>query len=244
MVAMSTEADIQSLISLGIKKAGGNSTKLAEALGVSRTAVEKWMSGTEMRAGNFFGLLRYVGGDPDRALPDYQPPVRAEVPVEGKVTATSGVFSSDNERRVVPGGLIGLLKDSRLDSITHGAPVYIQVNGNSMAPDYPDGSMLVCKRPTSLREMPHNAPVIARVDGDLTFKYYQRSGNFVHLFPINSTEHTVQTFEARKVEIDYVVVARFVINEFGKPRKESEIGKVTMLRRDRKKKTTGSVAIE
>lgn len=65
--------DIRELINAGLKKAG-SSAELGKAVGVSRQSVEKWLTTeTNMRTEIFLGLLKFVGGDIERALPTYDP---------------------------------------------------------------------------------------------------------------------------------------------------------------------------
>lgn len=241
---------IRSLVETLKATRGMTQGEIAQLLGISDSAISAYMRGYEPDSSRkaprpngdaLLAAIQAVGGDIRRALPDYEPEDPGDLEIEGTVTANSGVFSSDDERRSISGGFVGYLRDSRLYSATTGKTAFIKVAGNSMSPSYPDGCLLVCRRPINGKDVPDNSPVIARVNGDMTFKLIQRIDKLVNLVPINVAEHKVGTYKATEVEVDWIVVGRFIPNEYAPVRSHRLSGGVSILRRPKGQKKKGKL---
>lgn len=86
---------------------------------------------------------------------------------------------------------------------------YINVEGNAMEPDFPDGCLLVCGRPTK-DKLDGLTPVIARVGSQVTFKLYRLTKDLarkwqVELIPINDS-FNIQYHRPSDVQVDYIVI--------------------------------------
>lgn len=211
----------------------GGQKALADKLGVGKSLVNSWLAGGKVETAlQIEEVVRALGGDISRALPDYEPDAVGNITIEGRVTANSQRYSSDDEKREVEGGLLGYLKTSKLFGLTTAPTCFIQVEGDSMAPDYPEGCLLVCRRPEASRDLPQNTPVIVSVDGggDRNFKMLQRVDGYTNLVPINVRSHDVQTFKTKDVRVEWVVIGRIIPNELDRVRKGA------IMRRSKKRK--------
>jgi SOS-response transcriptional repressor LexA len=190
------------------KEKAGSRAALARALDTRHPTIMDWEEGSVPGLDKFLQLLDYAGGDISRALPGYQDePQRPSIRVYGRVSAGL-VTLAQQEERVVEGE-DGAWKSSVYRKLTHGPIIYLEVSGNSMEPEYPDGALLACAKP-SQRSLPDLTPVIARVDESATFKLYRMSRDRsnraeVELVPINRSYH-IQRFAPSQVAIDYVVL--------------------------------------
>lgn len=222
------------LLNEASRRPGWTQRRVADALGISEGSISKYdKEGSIPNARTAIRLLELMGGDISRAFPDYEPPVNGEIEIAGTVTATADTFSVDDAKRSIPGGIVGYLQSSRLYGATHGKIVFLGVNGNSMEPEYPNGSLLICRQPASPAQLPDNTPVIARINGESTFKLLQRiDEKTMLLVPLNVREHRVQSYPAKEVQIDLVVIGRVIPNEF------TGIAKAKVARRGRKKAVT------
>lgn len=164
-----------------------------------------------MNADKLPALLRYLGGDISRALPDWQPPETTPLEVLGSVSA--GVVSiAQEERRTIPGAAVHWRRSVYWHLVDASHPVcYLEVRGDSMEPEFPAGCLLACGR-SATQDPPPLTPVVASIHGgeEATFKLYRRTRfnrrQEVELHPINRV-YEVQRFDAAHFpRIDFVVL--------------------------------------
>lgn len=204
--------DLKPLIDKAITKAGGTPEALGEALGVSRTSIQNWQATGSMKTNNFLRLLSFIGGDIERALPEYQPDrASATVTVYGEVSASSAVVSEEVREEIDAFELNW--KRSRAWTLTTGPVVYLRVRGDSMSPAYPEGSLIACRAPHTPGMTPQGWPVVLQ-DNDnheQTFKLFytirgDRGRPMVLGVPINPAHHPVP-FPNRAI-INYLVLGK------------------------------------
>jgi SOS-response transcriptional repressor LexA len=155
-------------------------------------------------------VLKKTGGDLSRALPDYDEP-EAKPPVEitiwGRVSAGPCTLASQ-EPETLPSQAHAWQR-SRYRNLTRGQVIFLQVDGESMEPQFPNGSLLACAKPAT-RDLPDLTPIIARIGEECTFKLYRpttdRKGNpEIELLPLNRTYRTTR-HNPRDITIDYIAL--------------------------------------
>jgi SOS-response transcriptional repressor LexA len=197
------------------EKAGGDHKKVAAVAGVSGEAARKWKEGTNKPRGTHLEkLMAFVGEVP--ATPHSGAAVSGGATGEGEALKVFGVVSAgltrvaEQEERVISSPS-RVWKTSVYRKLTMNEVIYLEVKGNSMEPDYPDGCFLACAKPAvRMDEIPDLTPVIARVNDDATFKLfrvsYDRNGRKeVELLPINRSFH-IQRFNWRDAVVDYIAL--------------------------------------
>jgi hypothetical protein len=209
-----------SLVDEAIRKAGGQ-RMLAEKLELGLATVSAWRGEGLPRLDSFVKLLDYVGGDIRRALPgweaDAQGKALVEAPLLGRVAAGTARYSAEDGRTIVVSPQD--FRRSRWYHCTRApqsgrAIEWIQVDGASMEPEYPDGCLLACRPPADPANLPSGAHAILRTRaGDMTFKVVQFRGTGRNrelcAVPINRL-YEVQFFPLGEVEIDWIVLGMFL----------------------------------
>lgn len=191
-----------------LRKSGNSISTLSEAIGVSRTAIVNWQDGGIPRVDAYAKLLKYIGGDLEKAQPSYEPAERDTLTVLGDIAAGT-VMLMEEKVETVP-GLRSIWKESRYASKVQGEIRYCRVSGDSMEPGVPDGSYLAIGRPAT-GQIDDFTPVIARIGEDATFKLWQkytdiRGNTLVYLFPINYHNHNIQSYDPDDVLIEFIVL--------------------------------------
>jgi len=197
----------------------GWKSRLARKCGVTPAHINNWLNlGREPDLKTALRVATALGWDFDRARPDYVPDVK-RADICAKVKAGTAEFVE--EAPLAFDALDNYFKRSRYAVYTRGGQCYVGVDGDSMSPDYPDGSAIVCAAWNG-DTLPHYTPVIARVDGNAyTFKLWtiDDKGEQVVLVPIN---HAHQPIVGTLSQITpYLVVLGVAIIE----RKEHHHGK-------------------
>lgn len=189
------------------KERAGSRVALARALGVKHPTIMDWEDGAVPGLDNALRLLEYAGSDLSLVLVSESLP-QEPVCIVGRVSAGAKSTAFEEPRRL--DGISSAWKRSVYWPLcAAGLVVYLEVDGNSMEPDYPDGCLLACARPAG-GPLPDLTPVIARVLDQATFKLYslgrdrQRRPE-VELIPINRT-YKVQRHDPKEVSIDYIVL--------------------------------------
>jgi SOS-response transcriptional repressor LexA len=152
-------------------------------------------------------LLRAIGGDIARALPRDADGETLHIngesmPVYGSVSAGRVDLAVEEVENIDAPST--LWRDSVYRALTTGPVHYLRVRGDSMEPDFPDGSLIACARPNTA-QLPDLTPVILRHADDVTFKLFQRAGKDVLAVPLNRS-HPVQQFRLRDISVDYIVL--------------------------------------
>lgn len=189
----------------------GTQKEAAYRLGVSQSMLSGYVRRDNVPSVAFADrLLREIGGDIRRALPDYEPdgPPAQPLTVHGRVSA-GRVNLAVEETHTFP-SINDAWRESIYRQFTTGPVTYLTVHGDSMEPHYPDGCLLACARPAT-RELPDLTPVIARAGDGATLKLYRlgrdrRRQPEVELIPINFPQHDIQRFAPGAIEIDYIVL--------------------------------------
>lgn len=166
------------------------------------STVSRWLSGdAEPGAEKMFRLLEKFGVDPYEAHDAELN--HKEIVVYGKVSA--GTVRVAHEELLRVRGCSSVWKHSTYYQFTNGEITYLQVDGTSMEPEYPSGSLIACSRPCN-KSLPDLTPVVARVGNECTFKLFIDAGKEIVLLPINLREHERQRRQKDEVAIDYVVL--------------------------------------
>jgi phage repressor protein C with HTH and peptisase S24 domain len=210
----------------------GGISRLAEKLAMPRETVDRWASGESVpdyrKASE---ILRKLGGDVERAFPSYQPPTLLTA-----IRELEGQYGKPAEPiRVagrVTGGRLAIsgqddIEETTFEDLWRSSPwwgltnkelpiVLVQVQGSSMAPHYPDGSMIALRPPSDRRQVPNGAPCVFRQGGlggeERTFKilWETRRGEIIG-WPLNYPEHKPVVFRRGEVDIEYLVLG--VLNQ-------------------------------
>lgn len=189
-----------------VREAGSESA-VARKIGVAPNYVHKWVNGQQPSLEHFARAVKAYGGNLEDAFPQHEGRVQESLPVYGRVSAGT-VSYAEQELRIIE-GTPRVWSESVYRQHTTGPVIYIEVVGNSMEPEFPDGCLLACARP-GVSILPQFTPVIARIDDQYTFKLYSIAMNpygkkEVRLTPLNRA-FQVQSYRLSDVHIDYVVV--------------------------------------
>lgn len=212
-------------------KEAGSQRKLADRIGASGSSVNDWLT-TDALPGlkHFAALMEIKNGDVKRALPTYTPPSlqvaiketearygKRPEPIRfvGNVTGGRLAFSSQQEAEEI--NFEDLWRRSPWWSYANKEEpiVLVEVRGDSMAPDYPDGCMIALRKPSDKRIVPNGAPCVFRQGGlgsdERTFKILRETkrGEIIG-WPLNP-EHDPVVFKRNEVDIEYVVLG--VLNQ-------------------------------
>lgn len=188
------------------QRAGGRygaALKLSKKMRVLPPTLNKWLAGTEAKFDAGVKALENIGWDFDRARPDYIPTAeRSEVC--GRVKAGTAEFVEECKLSFDP--LDNAWRRSKYAHLITPGQCYVEVDGNSMSPDYPDKSLIVCGAWNG-QPLKKQTPVIARVGIDsYTFKLWSVSRGTVVLLPINTAEHEPIIATKSKPIVPYMIV--------------------------------------
>lgn len=205
----------------------GTQDALAELLGVTQPNVSGYLSGRQMPSLSVFErLLQATGGDLMRALPDWSPDDYEgerlkDFPILGTVTAGTLQWSPTRRLGRVKAPIDYWQKSkywnkntsdvrSKVGSETIDSEVVLlQIVGNSMEPQYPDGSLIACRAVVDPMQLSDNTPCIFRERGSgETFKLLRWTKGKKHCIgmPINPEHPPVIFNEDSDVQITMVVV--------------------------------------
>lgn len=224
------------------------SSDLARALGLSRPTLHRLeKSGSGGHAESFANLLQAAGlnladllesGQPatpdlDKAVSAQQtgrPPRRpimqtktSEVLIfEGLIAAGSGEITLDHHadpERVYP-SLMRAIKEKKADlwKLGHGEARIFNVEGDSMAPRYPDGSIAIARLLTDLKSLAKRdrttCAIRVKRTGHLQFKELivdADSGGVRRILalPLNH-DHKTQRFHPKDVDVTHIIMAAVV----------------------------------
>ena len=191
-------------------------TELAEVIGKPSASVSRWIRGKQSPAFadlcEIADVLGWQMGDSETPPPE--PPATAG----WRPGHTIGhVWAKDSEKTYFTRDSAWSIES--LDKAWEASPYwpfvsgfpisYADVKGDSMEPDYPEGSFLACSRPVSSR-LPELTPVIARVGKRMAFKLFRvvknsRGEPEVELLPVIQCLRG-RRYRLRQVRVEYVVV--------------------------------------
>lgn len=200
---MVQETDFSSWLRGEMDSRGVSANKLARDIGCSPSDVLRWRgAGGESRIA--FKYLRKVldhfGGSLDMAFPGAFTGETAKV--AGRVSA-GFIRLGDEEVREIAGHT-AMFQSSRYRALTTGDVVFLQVDGSSMEPHFPDGSLIACAKP-STSSIPDFTPVIMRRGEEVTFKLLQVQDDRAFAVPLNQG-FRIQEFRLSDLSIDYIVL--------------------------------------
>lgn len=196
----------QSIIREQIDRRGarGGLAALAREWGIDHTVLIKWRDGSEPGLKNVELVLAKTGGDMRRALPDWESEKGETIEVLGQVAAGQTMVAYE-ERRTMDAST-GPWRHSAFWKHTTGPVVFLEIHGQSMEPDFRDGSFIACRRPADARKIPSLAPCVFRVGEEVTVKCFQAgTPGFVAGVPLNRSQE-VMFFREWEVSIDYLVL--------------------------------------
>lgn len=197
----------------------GNQRALAEVLGVTQPNIGAYISGKQTPSINIIEkLLSHFGGDISKALPKKLVPQPKEKPlppqqrdnqiyISGQVSAGRVTFAGDDSGyRDVD----GLWHDSKYWGLTTGPVVYIEVQGESMSPEYKLGEVLACRRPCDPKNLPNGTPCIFQ-EGDednFTFKILRMSDDGQIIGQPLNPDYPMVIFNRKTVKVSHVVLGK------------------------------------
>lgn len=197
----------------------GYQRDLAKQVGLSPSLINRVYKGDLRRLSveSAERLLDAFGGDIARALPDVgfvrEDPggvyAGATMRVEGQVSAGEVRMAGTRRRevRADPQAWRG----SRLWGMTHGEVVFLEVEGDSMAPEYETGDLIACRAPVNPRDLPNRTPCVFRDGGDRhTFKLLMRPTNSTAVLaqPINPAYAPLLFKPHEVLHVDFVVLGK------------------------------------
>lgn len=203
---------------LGLK----NSKQLAEHVGKPAPTVWRWLKGIQAPAyKDLTEVAEKLGINLPTTTVNETPNEYRTKADELKIfgTVAAGVAKvAEQELRVLTSPREAW-KSSAYWSLIHGEVIYLEVDGPSMEPEYPDGCLLACAKPADPSAIKDFTPVIARIDTDVTFKLFRRSTDRagrpeVELVPLNRL-FDVQRYAPRDVHIDFIVLGFLNSWKFG-----------------------------
>lgn len=201
---------ILSLLHKEYKKSGLSLQKFADKVGLTYGACRSYIEReSEPSADRAEFILKALGGDITRALPDYIPPQAQSAPIRvfGEVSAGSASISqAPVEYENV---LVETFRSSKYWNYTQGEIIPLRVKGSSMEPSYQNRQLIACRAPLiPVTEIRTGTPcIIVDQYGEATFKLFQYCAKErrVYGIPINQ-EYDLQWWKAAEVQVQLVVI--------------------------------------
>ena len=130
-------------------KAIGLSDKaFAQLIGVSYTTLRSYLDGTsEPSVDKAETILNAIGGDIERAFPEYSPPTSDDAPMRAHGELSTGPVIISAHPTEVAEVLENTFMSSRDWGLTEGEIVLLRVSDHSMAPYYRKGSLVAFRKP-------------------------------------------------------------------------------------------------
>lgn len=194
-----------------------NSAELARGLGLHKATLHRVENSPGMSAEMLFKLCDAAGLQIASIFPEEKPaPEEASLSVIGSVSAGSGVADYDEPGapRDEYDAIIGPLKASKRWKLGKGEAFLLELSGDSMEPEYPDGCHLVVRMVADATKVPEGTPVIFRErdTNDSYFKIFQEgrrdsNGRLREIIgkPLNRS-HDVLVWSPRDAAITHVVM--------------------------------------
>lgn len=187
----------------------------AEHIDIPHSTFRSWLDdrASEPKIDTVERIIKRLGGSFDRALPGWKPDINLikahaqPVKLHGEVAAGAASYSqSPVEDEDV---LENTYRDSDIHRFTTGEIAHVRVKGDSMEPQYPNGSLLAGSPPKVKKELiPHGTPVVL-IDrfGDTTFKEFQYNRQYKRIIalPINPAYET-QIYKLDDVEVQLIII--------------------------------------
>lgn len=192
-----------SLVDQALALFTGNQSELARRLGTTQPSVNSWCQRVYAPSrGNVLALEKILGLQ-GGSVPLPTP----SITVLGQVAA--GAVTLQGEKIYTVELCAAAWKTSRLWTLTTGEVVFLEVDGESMSPEYQSGELLACRAPTDPKRLPDRTPcVFHEQGGGYTFKLLRRVGHgrteSMVAEPINSHHRLIHLSE--RMRIEYVVL--------------------------------------
>lgn len=196
-----------------VAKAIATGEALADNLGENKATVHRWLNGLSMpKNTKLVRILKDIGGDIERALPDYVPPgPMAPLQLVGTVQAGSSQFTQSELE--IEESLNFLWSNTSAWHCSTGPVQYVRVIGDSMEPIYPEGCLIAIRNWRPGASVPHSTPVIFidETTKSCTFKLYQerRRGKITLLIgvPINP-RHEALVWKESEATVHKIVLGK------------------------------------
>lgn len=194
------------------KEKAGSRLALSKILGVSAPTISGWEEGSVPAMDAYLRLLKYAGGDNERALPGWTPPTDRPKPLQVVGSVQAGSSSATFQLDETHPDLDFLWRKSSGWAYSRGPVLYIRVVGDSMEPVYPADSMIAVRK-WSGTALPRSMPAVLfdKATQGSTLKLYQKRvrGNRVAVIgvPINPL-HEALVWRPDDVEIQFVVLGK------------------------------------
>lgn len=193
-------------------KGRGGISALARYLEMSRESVDRWASGISTPdVVTASKVIKKLGGDLARALPNWDwetdsPYDGPSMKVMGQIQAGDVELAGDSSYTIS-----GVSQDLWLGKHmkTSRPVVLLEVQGDSMAPDYHEGDLIACRQPDSVKEIKDGTPCVFRVGNGYTFKILLRSKDKRIIgHPINPDHKPIIFDKGDEVRIEYVILGK------------------------------------
>jgi len=199
------------------KEIAGSRLALAKALGVANATVIGWEKGADPGSEKYQRLIDYVEKRPAVLEPhivyDHEQVEHVDREeqgffISGQVAAGKVTFAGEDQHVISLGSLWA---KSRYWPLTTGQVIFVEVHGDSMAPQYQAGEILACRTPANAMDLPNGTPCIfqeGEEDG-FTFKLLHKTEGHAYVIgqPLNPAFDVVM-FKAKQVRIPLVVVGK------------------------------------
>lgn len=200
------------------REKAGTLRALARVVGKSHSAISGWFGDdpSSPSATDIDAMLAFLGGDPLRAMPDYNTEGTAVAQVMGRVIATGTDVVEPDARELDATHLRWSSSAAYRYADKTASIVYLDVSGTSMEPQFPHNSLIACCRPLASRveHIPNGWPLVVsdlRSPSEWTFKrIYRKRGrrDYVIACPLNPEHEPIVMPNGCKVE--YMVLGSVV----------------------------------
>ncbi|MCC6546202.1 LexA family transcriptional regulator [Candidatus Sumerlaeota bacterium] len=200
-----------------LESRGKNRIEIGKLLGVSGPMISRYLSGADDAEGKraypepgisvLESAIKLRGGNFARALPDWNEDkqIAQTFPLVGAVDAGEVTYA-DHTVAMQVDIVEHAWKRSIFWKLTTGPVVCLEVRGASMSPRYPNGTLIACRQPADVRQLPFNSPAILRFRDEHTFKLLgQGPPGFWAAAPINPEFKTIY-MKFAEATVEYVVV--------------------------------------
>lgn len=178
-------------------KANMTMDELALKMGVSKSAVFKWEHDTsKIRMEHIPNLARATRMSVAELLGLDEVDDRVLLPVINTISAGTSILAQDDVISYEP-----VLREM----LPEGENFYLKVQGDSMSPVIPSGSLLLMRKQDTLENGEIGA-IIVNGDSEATLKRFRKQGDKIYLFPENPNYEPIILTE----KDDFRVVAKAI----------------------------------
>ena len=194
-------------------RAKGYSFKqIGDAVGASQSSVHGWAKGGTASHEHYIELIKFLGGDINRALPSFSQQDKEEISFIGEISELYVDVSEEVAEAIR--GISQIMNMSKYSKYSEGDIKVARVSTDAMSPVIPDYSFIGVARPNrfTFRE---RVPAVLTYNGEKMIRMISESRNdrnvtTVNLLPINLKSYDIITCKPKDFEINFIVLG--VIN--------------------------------